>query len=52
MMLAAGTNEVMTRFFGSTTRLLGARPMLHLSMAPMHTCLGILQLLGFFRSAD
>src|SRR5262249_42293087 len=37
MMLAAGTFVVITRFTGSTTRLLGAKPMLHFSMAPMHT---------------
>ena len=37
MMFAAGTLEVITRFTGNTTRLLGASPMLHLSIAPMQT---------------
>ncbi|CAA9309474.1 MAG: hypothetical protein AVDCRST_MAG89-1019 [uncultured Gemmatimonadetes bacterium] len=36
MMLAAGV-PVTTRFSGSTARVAGAAPKLHLSMAPMHT---------------
>ena len=36
MMLAAGV-PVMVRFKGSTTRLLGAAPKLHIIMAPVHT---------------
>src|SRR4051812_20824642 len=33
-MLAAGTLDVVCMLSGNTTRLLGAMPMLHLSMAP------------------
>jgi hypothetical protein len=41
MMLAAGTFDVITRLIGSTMKLLGAMPMLHLSIAPMHTWFAI-----------
>jgi hypothetical protein len=38
MIVAAGSPLVITRFVGSTTKLLGATPKLHMSIAPMHTC--------------
>jgi hypothetical protein len=34
MMLAAGTLDVLTNLIGSTTRLLGAMPMVHINCAP------------------
>ena len=37
MMLASGTSSVMTWFVGSTTSVLGAMPMVHIMVAPMHT---------------
>jgi len=37
MMLAAGMLLVNTRFKGRTTRLVGAAPKLHCSMAPLQT---------------
>jgi hypothetical protein len=39
MMLAAGWLPVITRFTGSTTRLLGASPKLHIIIAPLQTCI-------------
>jgi hypothetical protein len=42
MMFAAGTPPTFTMLTGSTTRLLGASPKLHWSMAPFTTCLGML----------
>jgi hypothetical protein len=39
MMLAAGGPPVMVRFCGKTTRLLGATPKLHWSIAPIQTCI-------------
>jgi len=41
MMLASGTSSVITRFMGKTTSELGAIPMVHIIIAPMHTCIGI-----------
>src|SRR6202035_2230877 len=41
MMLASGTSSVMTRLIGRTTSELGAIPMVHIMLAPMHTCIGI-----------
>jgi hypothetical protein len=41
MMLAAGWLPHMTMFIGNTTRVPGAIPILHLSMAPFTTCFGI-----------
>jgi hypothetical protein len=38
MMVAAGV-PVITQFTGSTTRLLGAAPKLHWSIAPIHICI-------------
>src|SRR5436190_22529199 len=37
MMLAAGTFDVITLLTGNTISVLGAKPMLHLVFAPMHT---------------
>jgi hypothetical protein len=44
-MLASGWFAVFTRLTGSTTRLLGAIPILHCSVAPLQTCCGIQNLL-------
>ena len=41
MMFASGWFPVLTRFTGSTTRLLGAIPMAHCSVAPLQTCCGM-----------
>jgi hypothetical protein len=37
MMLASGTSLVITLLVGSTTRELGATPIVHIIMAPIHT---------------
>src|SRR4029077_10013531 len=37
MMFASGWFPVLTRFTGSTTKLLGVMPIMHLSVAPLHT---------------
>src|ERR1700757_4592151 len=37
MILASGTSLVITLFVGSTTRELGAMPIVHIIMAPIHT---------------
>jgi hypothetical protein len=41
MMLAAGMLLVSILLSGKTTRVLGARPKLHCSIAPEQTCMGI-----------
>lgn len=41
MMLASGTSSVRTRFVGSTTRELGAIPIVHIIIAPIQTCIAI-----------
>ena len=43
MIFAAGTDSPLTRLTGVTIKLLGATPMLHVSIAPMTTCCGIVQ---------
>jgi hypothetical protein len=40
--VASGWLPVVTRLTGSTTRVLGAKPKLHCSIAPLHTCCGII----------
>src|SRR5215472_19094699 len=46
IMLASGWFPVLTRFTGSTTKLLGAMPMLHWRVAPLQTCCAIWLLLS------
>lgn len=41
MMVASGCSPVVTRLMGNTTRVLGAKPKLHCSIAPLQTCCGI-----------
>jgi hypothetical protein len=41
MMFAAGWLLVSTRLMGRTTKVLGAKPKLHCSSAPLQTCSGI-----------
>jgi hypothetical protein len=43
MMFAAGWLLDMTRFIGSTTNALGAKPCEHINCAPLTTCIGINQ---------
>jgi hypothetical protein len=43
MMLASGTSSVMTRLMGRTTSELGAIPMVHIMVAPIQTCIGIMR---------
>ena len=43
-MLASGTSSVMTRLMGRTTSELGAMPMVHIMVAPIQTCIGILEI--------
>jgi hypothetical protein len=38
MMFASGWFPVITLLTGSTTKVLGAKPKLHWSVAPLHTC--------------
>ena len=42
-MFAAGWLDVNTLLIGSTTRELGEIPKLHISVAPLQTCIGIAQ---------
>jgi len=41
MIVASGWFPVVTLLTGSTTRLLGAKPKLHCSVAPLQTCCGM-----------
>src|SRR5271170_726675 len=43
MMLASGCSPVLTRFTGRTTNVLGAIPIMHCRVAPLHTCCGIIR---------
>src|SRR5579864_3180186 len=43
MMLASGISSVITMLVGRTTRELGAMPIVHIKVAPIQTCIGIMR---------
>jgi hypothetical protein len=51
MMLASGV-IVIVRFCGSTTRLLGAAPKLHCSIAPIQTCIAMIFVISVLSSSN
>lgn len=44
MILASGTSSVRTRLVGKTTSELGAMPMVHIIVAPIQHCIGMVTL--------